>query len=91
MISVDFDRNYYVYLDALLQEQPELVKEIETCIRRFRKNPRDTRLANHHLIKHMVGRWAFSVMNDIRIIYLWTGKHTVRFLSIGRHVDVYKK
>ncbi len=91
MIRVDFDRNYYLYLEKLLQDQSELEYEIEQHIRWFRKNPDDTRLVNHPLIKHMSGRWAFSVTDDIRIVYLWTGKHAVRFLSIGRHAEVYGK
>jgi len=39
----------------------------------------------------MKGKWAFSVTDDIRIVYEWLGKTTVRFLAIGRHSKVYKK
>lgn len=89
MISVEFDRNYYVYLKELLHEQPELESEIERSIYWFRKNPDDTRLVNHPLEKKMLGRWAFSVTDDVRIVYLWIGKHSARLLAVGRHAKVY--
>ena len=37
----------------------------------------------------MKGKFAFSITNDIRIIYEWLGKNTVRFLAIGGHKKVY--
>ena len=55
----------------------------------FRKNLDDTRLHNHPLKKSMEGKWSFSITNDIRIVYEWIGKTTVRFLMIGPHKDVY--
>ncbi len=57
----------------------------------FRKNPNDSRLRNHRLTKRMNGRHAFSITDDIRIVYKWVGKKSVRFLSIGTHKEVYGK
>jgi mRNA-degrading endonuclease YafQ of YafQ-DinJ toxin-antitoxin module len=56
----------------------------------FRKNPGDTRLDNHDLKKKMFGQRAFSITDDIRIVYKWLGKNEVRFLAIGGHSKVYK-
>lgn len=55
----------------------------------FERNPADTRLRNHKLHGKMTGRFAFSITDDIRIIYKPTGKNTVRFLAIGPHEKVY--
>lgn len=57
----------------------------------FRKNPDDTRLANHALHGRMDEKWAFSITDDIRIVYTWIGNTTVRFLAIGTHEEVYGK
>jgi mRNA-degrading endonuclease YafQ of YafQ-DinJ toxin-antitoxin module len=53
------------------------------------RNPDDTRLDRHPLTKKMGGKWAFSITDDIRIVYEWLGKNTVRFLAIGKHRKVY--
>jgi len=37
----------------------------------------------------MKGKFAFSITDDIRIVYEWLGKSTVRFLAIGEHEKVY--
>ena len=57
----------------------------------FKKNPDDTRLDNHPLKRAMKGKWAFSITDDIRIIYEKIGPQTVRFLAIGKHTEVYGK
>jgi len=54
-------------------------------------NPEDTRLRNHSLHKTMENKWAFSIRGDIRIVYVWIGKRTVRFLAIGGHEGVYTR
>ncbi len=55
------------------------------------KNPNDTRLDNHQLTKRMEGKWAFSITDDIRIVYEWLGKNTARFLAIGGHSKIYSQ
>jgi mRNA-degrading endonuclease YafQ of YafQ-DinJ toxin-antitoxin module len=47
------------------------------------------RLSNHALTKSMKGKWAFSITDDIRIIYEKIGPQTIRFLAIGKHTEVY--
>lgn len=39
----------------------------------------------------MEGQWAFSIDNDIRVVYQWLGKSAVRFLAIGSHLQVYPR
>lgn len=73
------------------EEDLLLEPEIQQRIRWFKKNPNDTRLDNHELTKKMAGKWALSITDDIRIIYEWLGKTTVRFLAIGEHKKVYKR
>ncbi|MEK9143395.1 MAG: hypothetical protein AAB481_02090 [Patescibacteria group bacterium] len=82
-----FDRT----LDELAMRYEGIDVFVEQRIVFFSKNPNDSRLDNHPLRKSMEGRWAFSVNDDIRIVYRWLGKMTVRLLVIGTHEAVYKK
>lgn len=74
-----------------LAEDKKLLDLTEEKILLFAKNPTDTRLENHPLKRRLKGKWAFSVTDDVRIVYEWQGKNTVRFLAIGGHEKVYKK
>lgn len=91
MIKVNQTGRFNRLLDELRFGNPELEVEINKRIRWFKKNPRDTRLAHHSLTKRMAGKWAFSITGDIRIVYEWLNKTTVRFLAIGRHQKVYQR
>jgi len=63
----------------------------ELQIKRFQKNPKDTRLKVHPLKRRMRGKWAFSVDEDIRVVFEPLGKNMVRFLAIGGHPKVYRQ
>ena len=78
-------------LASLYAEDEELGKRAEEAILRFQKNPSDTRIDNHRLTKRLKDKWAFSVTNNIRIVYEWQGKKSVRFLAIGTHFQVYSR
>lgn len=69
----------------------ELLEIIQYQIKLFVKKSSDSRLRNHALKKRMKGKFAFSITGDIRIVYEWLGKNTVRFLAIGGHNKVYNR
>lgn len=83
----DFDLMYR----QLIDEYPTMTDKVFQGVEWFKNNPNDTRLDNHALTKRLNGKWAFSITNDIRIVYKWLGKTTVRFLAIGGHKKVYFK
>lgn len=89
MIKVKQAGKFNKLLNELYVENPELELEVNQRVRWFRSNPDDTRLDNHALTKRMEGKWAFSITDDIRIVYEWLGKTTVRFLAIGGHKKAY--
>jgi mRNA-degrading endonuclease YafQ of YafQ-DinJ toxin-antitoxin module len=74
-----------------LEKQPDLIEEINQRVFWFVNNRKDTRLRDHHLIKRLKGKRAFSISEDVRIVYEETGKHEVTFLAIGGHARVYKR
>lgn len=86
-LAGSFDNDY----QDLQKQDPNIKTIVDQKVIWFSRNPDDTRLENHPLKKPMTGKWAFSITDDIRIVYKWVSKTTVRFLSIGPHVKVYKK
>lgn len=91
MIKIEQTGKFNRLLDNVRFGNPELELEVNKKICWFQNNPDDTRLDNHALSKRMEGKWAFSITDDIRIVYEWLSKTTVRFLAIGGHKKVYKR
>lgn len=91
MLKTERTGKFNQLLDEIFFENPDLISEVEKRIYWFQKNPSDTRLDNHPLTKRMEEKWAFSIADDIRIVYEWLSKTTVRFLAIGGHRKVYKR
>lgn len=74
---------------SLVQGNRTLNNLIKERSRLFSKNPSDTRLKTHALKRHLRGKYAFSIDDDVRIIFEWLGKNTARFLAIGKHTEIY--
>ncbi len=91
MLKVRRTGKYEKMFRILVFRDPKHVALVDKKIKLFLKNPLDTRLRSHKLIRHMKGKCAFSITDDIRIVYKWQGRNIVRFLAIGTHPEVYKK
>jgi len=91
MVKIRLSGKFEVSYKELLLLSPELKDVIWKRINLFREKPLDTRLYNHLLKGKLKGKWAFSVTNDIRIVYEWKTKNVVRFLAVGKHSQVYGK
>lgn len=89
MLKVKLSGKFVKMYRELLEEDPELENLVDDLRKIFVKNPSDTRLRNHQLTGKMTGQFAFSITDDIRIVYKVTGKNTVRLLAIGPHKKVY--
>lgn len=80
------------YTQNLLEiSDNQLLDKVQYQVNLFIVNTEDTRLRSHALRKRMKGKFAFSITSDVRIVYEWLGKNTVRFLAIGGHKKVYAK
>lgn len=89
MVRIKRTGKFEKMLEELVEKDPEIIDLVRDRIKQFESNPEDTRLDNHPLRKSMEGKWAFSLTGDVRIVYEWLGKSSVRFLAIGRHTGVY--
>lgn len=61
---------------------------LRAALRRFTADPRDPLLRTHKLKAELAGYWAFSVDEDLRVLFRWDGE--VAFLiNLGTHDEVY--
>ena len=91
MPTVKFASSFNHDYRELLVKEPNIKSTVDERIKWFSLNSNDTRLKDHSLLRTMLGRRAFRITNDIRIVYTWSSKTTVRFLYIGPHSKVYSK
>ncbi len=61
---------------------------LRAALRRFAGDPRDPLLRTHKLKGELEGWWAFSVDDDLRVVFRWDGGVAV-LLLIGSHDEVY--
>lgn len=61
---------------------------LRAALRRFAADPRDQLLRTHRLKGDLAAYWAFSVDDDLRVLFRWDGD--VAFLvNLGSHDEVY--
>lgn len=61
---------------------------LRAALRRFAADPRDPLLRTHKLKGDLSDYWAFSVDDDLRVLFRWDGD--VAFLvNLGSHDEVY--
>ena len=61
---------------------------LRAALRRFAADPRDPLLRTHKLKGELADYWAFSVDDDLRVLFRWDGD--VAFLvNLGSHDEVY--
>jgi mRNA interferase YafQ len=58
------------------------------ALRRFAVDPRDPILRTHRLRGDLDGYWAFSVDDDLRVLFRWDGDVST-LVTIGTHDEVY--
>lgn len=70
MIRIEFTGEYEKTLRHLLKKNYSLREDVDRAVGRFHRNFKDTRLHTHVLKKRMRGKYAFSVTDDVRIIFV---------------------
>lgn len=69
---------------------PEKIKDLaEKKEKIFRKDPHDLRLRTHSLGGKFVGKWAFSINRQYRVIFKYISNDEVLLLTVGTH-EIYK-
>lgn len=61
---------------------------LRAVLRRFGADPFDPLLRTHKLKGDLSGYWAFSVDDDLRVLFRWDGD-TCFVVAIGGHDEIY--
>jgi mRNA interferase YafQ len=61
---------------------------LRAALRRFAADPRDPVLRTHRLRGDLDGFWAFSVDDDLRVLFRWDAAVAL-LVTIGSHDEVY--
>ena len=90
MLQIYFTKKFTKQYKLLLQRKPRQAKKLEQTVEIFIKNPRHHRLKTHPLTGKLSGKYAFWISYDLRVVFEWLKKNSVRFLALGTHNQVYK-
>lgn len=61
---------------------------LRAALRRFDDDPRDPLLRVHKLKGDLAAYWAFSVDDDLRVLFRWEGDEAF-LVNLGSHDEVY--
>jgi len=61
---------------------------LRAALRRFATNPQDPLLRTHKLKGDLDAYWAFSVDDDLQVLFRWDGD-TAFLVNLGTHDQVY--
>ena len=61
---------------------------LRAALRRFAVDPRDPILRTHRLRGDLDGYWAFTVDDDLRVLFRWESD-LATLVTIGTHDEVY--
>lgn len=61
---------------------------LRAALRRFASDPKDPLLRTHKLKGDLADYWAFSVTDDLRVLFRWNGDEAF-LVNLGTHDEVY--
>lgn len=61
---------------------------LRAALRRFAADPQDPLLRTHKLRGELEAYWAFSVDDDLRVVFRWEGEEAF-LVNLGSHDEVY--
>jgi len=56
----------------------------------FLENPLHPQLSNHPLGGKRIGQWSINITGDWRAVYVFQDKHTVVFIDLDTHSNLYE-
>jgi mRNA-degrading endonuclease YafQ of YafQ-DinJ toxin-antitoxin module len=76
------------FLRGARKLRPPRDELLRAALRRFSVDPRDPLLRTHKLKGELAAYWAFSIDDDLRVLFRWDGDTCV-LMGLGTHDEVY--
>ncbi len=73
------------------QKDKKLADIIEKQIALFEENPKHPSLRTHKLFGTVDNMWSISITMSMRMVYVILDQHSVIFIKIDTHDEVYEK
>jgi len=91
VIEIIFSKIFRKYYSSGILSSLKLTDRFTERVKIFSKNPAHPILCDHSLQGQMKNYRAFSITNDIRVVYQIIDDQIVKFVDIGTHDQVYEK
>jgi addiction module RelE/StbE family toxin len=91
VIEIIVSKIFRKYYSSRILSSLKLTNRFTERVKMFSRNPAHPVLCDHSLQGQMKSYRAFSITNDIRIVYQIIDDQAVKFVDIGTHDQVYKK
>ncbi|MGB9707600.1 MAG: type II toxin-antitoxin system YafQ family toxin [Microgenomates group bacterium] len=88
-MKIVFHKRFVKSFKKRIKNNPQLVNKFKQRYQLFLNDKNNPILRNHHLSGDLIGKSAFSINSDIRVIYE-EKNDVIIFLDIGTHNQVYK-
>ena len=85
MLRVYFTKKFTKQYKLLSKRNSKIAKKLEKRIEIFVKNPRDPILKTHGLSGQLKGKYAFWINWNLRVVFQWIDKNSVRFIALETH------
>jgi len=90
MIEVLFENSFKKIFKKKIKKNPDTVISFLNSFQKFLKDPFDKSLKTHKLSGRLNQLWAFSLEEDLRVIFFFVENHNKAvFIDIGSHDEVY--
>ena len=90
MPKIYYSKAFVKQYKSLCKKHPKKAKKLEKAVEIFIQNPYHPILKTHPLGRKLIGKYGFWISWNLRIVFEWLSKNSVRFLAVGTHNQVYK-
>lgn len=89
-MKVIFHKIFVKHFDKRIKPNSKLLNQYIQKYNLFIKDRDNPLLKDHQLKGDLLGKRAFKITSDIRVIYQIKDKEIIEFIDIGTHNQVYK-
>jgi len=91
VVNIVFRKNFRKSVDTRIRINTKLYNRFLERLKIYCNNTDNAILRDHPLTGKMNKNRAFSITDDVRVIYRIVDDNTVEFFDIGTHEQVYEK